>query len=89
VQHCPYRRYRPTSIKSPRPKLGILDKILHLFGKERQLVIPDNVYREYGDYVIVQAKYQNFLSALLSKKSNNQKTVEEILAEMEGKNIRM
>ena len=74
----------------PDRKTGILDKVLKIFGKERQLVIPKDVH-EYGPYVIVQAHWEGFWRCLLlrRRKAEDQKSVEEILAEVEGKNIRM
>jgi hypothetical protein len=55
----------------PDRKIGILDKVLKLFGKERQLVIPDDVYRKYGQYVIVQARYEGFWKCLFRRGLRN------------------
>jgi hypothetical protein len=68
----------------PDRKNGILDKVLKLFGKHRQLVIPKDVYEKYGEYVIVMARYEGFWRCLMRSKAKDKKSVEEILAEMEG-----
>ena len=44
----------------PERKNGILDKVLKIFGKERQLVIPEDVYEKYGEYVIVRLGMKGF-----------------------------
>lgn len=53
------------------PDENILDKILKLFGKEREVVIPeeaDEIYRGKGPYVQIKGKRESFLKALLHKK---------------------
>ena len=57
------------TIKSP-PK-NILDKILELFGKERDIIVPkntDELYRKYGHYVVIKAKRESFWKVLFRKK---------------------
>ena len=52
------------------PADNILDKILRLLGKEREIVIPDGaekIYREYGPHVQIKAKKENFFKALFRK----------------------
>ena len=49
------------------PADNILDKILKLFGKERDIIIPkgaDKIYREYGPYVQIKAKKENDILSL-------------------------
>ncbi len=44
------------------PPENILDKILKLVGKERQLIIPeetDEIYKDKGPYVQIKAKREN------------------------------
>ena len=52
------------------PPENILDKILKLFGKERQVIIPEeagNIYRDIGPYVQIRGKRENFFKALFRK----------------------
>ena len=52
------------------PPENILDKILKLFGKEREVIIPDeaeNAYQDFGPYVQIRGKRENFFKALLRK----------------------
>jgi hypothetical protein len=52
------------------PPENILDKILKLIGKEREVIIPEQagqVYREIGPYVQIRGKRENFFKALLRK----------------------
>ena len=60
----------------PERKNGILDKVLKFFGKERQLVIPEDVYEKYGEYVIVMARYEGFWRCLLRRRSKDREEVE-------------
>ena len=46
---------------------NILDKILSLFGKKRQVIVPEGaekIYREHGPYVQIKGKKENFFKAL-------------------------
>ena len=52
------------------PNDNILDKILKLFGKEREIIVPEGaekIYKEYGPYVQIKAKKENFFRALFGK----------------------
>jgi len=52
------------------PSENILDKILKLLGKEREVIIPEQageIYREIGPYVQIKGKRENFFKALLRK----------------------
>ena len=54
------------------PKKNILDRILLIIGKERDIVIPEEageIYEKYGPYVYIKAKRENFWKALLRKKA--------------------
>ncbi len=55
------------------PPKNILDKILNIFGKERGVIVPeeiDEVYEKYGPYVQIHAvKKGNFLQTLFRRKS--------------------
>jgi hypothetical protein len=58
------------------PADNILDKILSLFGKEREIVIPEGagkIYREYGPSVQIMAKKENFFKALFRKNKKQEK----------------
>ena len=49
------------------PPENILDKILKLFGREREVMIPDkagNAYRDIGPYVQMRGKRESFFKAL-------------------------
>ena len=40
------------------PQKNILDKILPIFGKERDIIVPENTgkfYRKFGPYVYIKA----------------------------------
>ena len=53
------------------PEKNILDKILAIFGKERDIIVPENMnesYRKYGPYVYIKAKRESFWKALFKKK---------------------
>jgi len=52
------------------PPENILDKILKLLGKERQAEIPDEAekaYQDFGPYVQIRGKRENFFKALFRK----------------------
>ena len=52
------------------PDDNILDKILKLFGKEREIIVPEGaekIYKEYGPHVQIKAKKENFFRALFGK----------------------
>ena len=52
------------------PDDNILDKILKILGKEREIVIPESVkkvYSKYGPNVQIRAKKENFFKALFRK----------------------
>ncbi len=54
------------TIRFPEPTLG--NKILSVIGKKRALWIPKDVYKQFGPYVIVQARKESFWRALFSPK---------------------
>jgi len=57
-----------------KPPKNILDKILKVFGKERDIVVPDNtdeLFRKYGPHITIGAKRESFLKVLFSKRSGN------------------
>ena len=52
------------------PPENILDKILKLFGKQRDVIIPDEAekaYRDIGPYVQIRGKRESFFKALLRR----------------------
>jgi len=52
------------------PPENILDKILKLFGKEREVIIPEEAGKVYGDigpYVQIRGKRESFFKALFRK----------------------
>ncbi|MBW1829783.1 MAG: hypothetical protein JRI74_10225 [Deltaproteobacteria bacterium] len=52
------------------PPENILDKILRLFGKKREVIIPEEagqVYRDIGPYVQIKGKRESFFKALFRK----------------------
>ncbi|MFH0926918.1 MAG: hypothetical protein V1872_15010 [bacterium] len=60
------------TIKAPPD--NILDKILKLFGKEREVIPPDeadNIYKKYGQYAYIKAKKESFWKALVRKKKTD------------------
>ncbi len=62
------------TIKIQKP--NIFDKILKLFGKEREVIIPEGakkIYRKYGPHVQIKAKKENFFKALFSKTQKQKK----------------
>ena len=46
------------------PEENFADKILSVLGKKRALWIPEDVYKRFGQYVIVQARKESFWRAL-------------------------
>ena len=49
------------------PPKNILDKILNLFGKEREVIVPeeiDEVYEKYGPHIQIQAKKENIIKTI-------------------------
>ncbi|MBF0120750.1 MAG: hypothetical protein HQK79_18125 [Desulfobacterales bacterium] len=56
------------------PKKNILDKLLKLFGKERDVIFPVNGYEKFGPYAYFRSKRESFWKALFrSTISNNDK----------------
>lgn len=56
------------------PEKNILDKILTILGKERDIVAPENTdesYTKYGPYVYIKAKRESFWKALLKKRAKS------------------
>jgi hypothetical protein len=52
------------------PDDNILDKILKLFGKEREIIVPggaEKIYKELGPHVQIKAKKESFFKALFGK----------------------
>jgi len=52
------------------PNENILDRILKLLGKERQVIIPEGagkIYEKYGPSVQIKGKKENFFKALFRK----------------------
>ncbi len=59
------------TVRYPRATLG--DKILKLLGKERSILIPEDindVHEKYGPYVDFLVKRENFWKALCRKKGD-------------------
>lgn len=55
------------------PKKNVLDQILELLGKEREVIVPegsDKIYKDLGAYVQVKAKRESFIKALFRKQQN-------------------
>ena len=53
------------------PQENILDKILKLMGREREIIIPkeaNQIYKDKGPYVQIAAKRESFFRALFRKK---------------------
>ncbi len=49
---------------------NLLDKVLKLFGKERQVIMPEEagkIYKDKGLYVQIKAKREGFFKALFRK----------------------
>ncbi len=52
------------------PPENLLDKVLKLFGKERQVIMPEEaekLYEEKGPYVQIKAKREGFFKVLFRK----------------------
>jgi len=52
------------------PPENILDRILKLLGKEREVIIPNEagkIYKEFGPYVQIRGKRENFFKVLIRK----------------------
>jgi hypothetical protein len=47
------------------PKQNLADKVLIFLGKKRGVIMPTDVYQEFGPYVIAHAKRESFWKALL------------------------
>ena len=57
-----------------KPEKNFLDTILKWFGKERRIVVPEDLYEKYGPYVYAKGKYESFWKCLFgasSKKEGN------------------
>jgi hypothetical protein len=55
------------------PEDNILDKILKLFGKKREFIVPEEaekIYKELGPHVQIKAKKESFFKALFGKSQN-------------------
>ncbi len=55
------------------PQKNILDKILAIFGKERDIISPEiigELYKRFGPYVYIKGKTENFWKVLFKKKPN-------------------
>jgi len=58
------------------PQRNILDKILAIFGKERDIIGPESAdkwYKKYGPYVYIKGKRERFWNVLFKKKTKKQK----------------
>jgi len=56
-----------------KPPENILDKILKLFGKEREVIIPEEagkIYEDIGPYVQIKGQRESFFKALMRKDDN-------------------
>ena len=56
------------------PPENILDKVLRLFGKKREIVVPNNsdrTLKSNGPYKQVKARREGFLKALFRRKEEN------------------
>ncbi len=61
---------RGTKMTIRIPPENILDKILKLIRKKREVIIPEEagqVYRDIGPYVQIKGKRENFFKALFRK----------------------
>lgn len=55
------------------PPENIFDKILHIFGKKRKIIVPeeaDQIYKELGPYAQIKGKRESFWKALFRKKNS-------------------
>ncbi len=57
------------TIRFPESTVG--DKFLTLVGKKRAVWIPEDVYKKFGPFVIVQARKESFWRALARPKNQN------------------
>ncbi len=58
------------------PQRNILDKILAIFGKERDIIGPEStgkLYKKYGPYVYIKGERESFWKVLFKKKTKKQK----------------
>ena len=58
------------------PDDNLLDKILKLFGKERDIIVPegaDKIYKKYGPHVQIKARKENFFKSLFGKTQKQNK----------------
>jgi hypothetical protein len=53
------------------PEVNLPDKILHLFGKRRAVMIPADAYQKFGPYVYAHAVKEGFWRALLRPKGQD------------------
>jgi hypothetical protein len=56
------------------PSDNIWDKILHLLGKNRKIIIPENageIYEKFGQYSTIKGRRENFWKALFRKSNND------------------
>lgn len=56
------------------PPENIFDKFLKLLGKKRKVLIPKEsgkIYKEYGPYVQIKAKKENFWKTLFQTKNSS------------------
>ena len=49
------------------PKKTILDKILRLFNKEREIEINSNAHEKFAPHVTIKAKPKSFFKTLFGK----------------------
>lgn len=68
------------------PQKTWVDKILKIFGKERRVLVDDDIYQEYGPYVLVQGRFESFWKCLLRRRSKEKKSTEETLDRFDGNN---
>ena len=57
------------------PPENILDKILKLFGKEHEVIIPEEagkIYEDIGPYVQIKGNRESFFKALMRKTHNQE-----------------
>ena len=55
------------TIKIEKP--GLADRILKLFGKSREVEVPEDVYKKHGPHTYIHAKRESFRKALFRKKN--------------------
>ena len=58
------------------PQRNILDKVLAIFGKERNIIAPENtgkLYKKYGPYAYIKGGRESFWKVLFKKNSKKQK----------------